>query len=38
VEDPVARISIEANAVQTSTGEPSVVESVATPVTWRPPQ
>ena len=32
VEDPVASISVEDNAVQTLAGEPSVVEFVAAPV------
>ena len=37
VEDPMASLGAEDITVQTSAGEPSVVEFVAVPVLWRLP-
>ena len=38
VEDPVASISAEDSAVQTSASEPNAVEFIAAPVAVEPPQ
>ena len=37
VEDPMASLGAENITVQTSTGEPSVVEFVVVPILWRLP-